>query len=64
MRDKIFGITGILLGVVFLASAWNIRRVFGSETYESAQESLLIGGILFLLGSIYTLIKKPNEPKN
>jgi len=64
MRDKIFCITGFLLSILLLASAWNTHRLFGNDAFETSQKALLIVGGLLLIGSIYTLIKKPNEPKN
>jgi len=63
MRDKIFGIAGLIISLLMLASAWNTNRLFGSDVFESSQKvTLIIGGVL-LVASIYTILKKPNEPK-
>ena len=64
MRDKIFGITGLVISLLMLASAWNINRLFGSGAFESGQKAAMVIGGVMLVASIYTLYKKPNEPKN
>lgn len=61
MRNKIFGMIGVVWGALIVVNGIMVGPVEGSESYETGRIfALVFGGALFIVGAIY-FFKKPKQ---
>ena len=61
MRNKIFGVIGILWGGAILANGLFGQSPQGSGAYQTGQTVALVFGGIMLVAGAYYLFKKPKK---